>query len=640
MPPSWIGAQAGARGGSSVARSVRLRSASGLLIGTIALSVLALLWRFAAEPIEHGYTRYAGLAAEMLRSGDWAVMRAAGQLYLNKPPLYVWLIAGPMSVLGRTSAFAQHAPDVLAFALTLGFTWAFARRWFGAGTAGPSAALVVASSVGFSFLTRGKRIDPLLTAWLTGSFYFAWRALEATATRREQLGGMLASQLLLALAALTKGPLAFALWAAVIVPYALWRRRGAQLVSRASLAGLALALALVALWPALIVHELGVGGVVAGLSQAELARRVGSVLYYAGELPVQWLPWSLLLPAIGWLLWTARRSETATESAALAFASFWLAGVLLPLHLTHLKHYRYALPAFPALALLVVALWHHPAAARLRERGRWAEWLRTGPVALLLATAALAALLAPLALALRPEWRGAAPWAALPLAGAGLAGLSGLARLWRAADPRGAFERAVVAVALAAIAADGAFVHAITHDARSAEMRQALAPLVRGEPALGYRLTIGAWSRILLVSGVSLDSCSASDQVVSWLRAVPGGEGWVVTSRKARKRLPKEPGFTVQHEPVEQAGLLLIAVADPARAPVALPPQRPAPGSPRSRSSPPSPQAAVLSASRLASRPRRRRRRASAASPSTPGSCSTATPRSSRAPSPRPRASG
>jgi 4-amino-4-deoxy-L-arabinose transferase-like glycosyltransferase len=140
---------------------VRLRTASGLLIATLALSSLALLWRFAAEPIEHGYTRYAGLAAEMLRSGDWIVMRAAGQLYLNKPPLYVWLIAAPMSLLGRTSALAQHAPDVLAFPLTLGFTWAFARRWFGSSRAGLSAALVLASSVGFSFLTRGKRIDPL-----------------------------------------------------------------------------------------------------------------------------------------------------------------------------------------------------------------------------------------------------------------------------------------------------------------------------------------------------------------------------------------------------------------------------------------------------------------------------------------------
>jgi 4-amino-4-deoxy-L-arabinose transferase-like glycosyltransferase len=66
------------------------------LLAALAASALALLWRFQAEPFHHGYTRYAGLAAEMLRSGDWLVMRAAGHPYFNKPPLYAWLIAAPM----------------------------------------------------------------------------------------------------------------------------------------------------------------------------------------------------------------------------------------------------------------------------------------------------------------------------------------------------------------------------------------------------------------------------------------------------------------------------------------------------------------------------------------------------------------
>jgi len=532
----------------------------------LALSALSLLWRFSVEPFEYGYTRYAGLAAEMLRSGDWVVMRAGGHLYLSKPPLYVWLIAAPMALLGRTSSFAQHVPDVLAIGFSLGFTWAFARHWFGGRSAGPCAALVLATSVGFAFLARGKRIDPLFTAWLTGSLYFAWRAFEASVSRRERICATLGSYLLLVLAVLTKGPLALALYALVIVPYAIWQRRIRQLASREGLGGLALLLVGVGIWPALVIRELGFAEVLAHLSEVQISR-LGSPLYYAGQLPYHLLPWSAFLPALVLSLWAARPLRGSTPPTSLAFALCWVAGVLLPLQFSHHKHYRYALPVFPVFALGVVALWHSRAAAGLRASGgAWGHWLATVPLLLLLVAAAIAAVGVPFALALHPEWLEFAPCVAPPLAGAGLVGFLGLRRFVRTRDARCTLERALVAVSLAFVAADGAFTRFAANPERHAAVLAAFVPVMRGEPALGYRLGLGAWSRVLLVSGIGVESCSSAKEAISWLHAVPGGEGWILTSRKASGRILRNPGFAVGGEPIERAGVTLIRVSDPARA--------------------------------------------------------------------------
>lgn len=59
--------------------------ASVLLPAALALSVLVLLWRLFVEPFDHGYTRYASIAAEMIRSGDWIVQATTGSCTSTSP---------------------------------------------------------------------------------------------------------------------------------------------------------------------------------------------------------------------------------------------------------------------------------------------------------------------------------------------------------------------------------------------------------------------------------------------------------------------------------------------------------------------------------------------------------------------------
>jgi hypothetical protein len=44
--------------------------------------------------------RFALVAQDMLRSGDWLIPRIGGDLYADKPPLYFWLMAASMAITG------------------------------------------------------------------------------------------------------------------------------------------------------------------------------------------------------------------------------------------------------------------------------------------------------------------------------------------------------------------------------------------------------------------------------------------------------------------------------------------------------------------------------------------------------------
>jgi hypothetical protein len=44
--------------------------------------------------------RFALVARDMLRSGDWLIPRVGGNLYGDKPPVFFWLMAAAMGVTG------------------------------------------------------------------------------------------------------------------------------------------------------------------------------------------------------------------------------------------------------------------------------------------------------------------------------------------------------------------------------------------------------------------------------------------------------------------------------------------------------------------------------------------------------------
>ena len=90
-------------------------------VASLGFAVAALALRLSVESLDHGYTRYATIAWEMVRSGDWIAPHLDDRLYVDKPPLSIWLIALPMALAKTTASFAQHTPNLVALVLSVFF---------------------------------------------------------------------------------------------------------------------------------------------------------------------------------------------------------------------------------------------------------------------------------------------------------------------------------------------------------------------------------------------------------------------------------------------------------------------------------------------------------------------------------------
>lgn len=90
------------------------------------LLTVILFFNLSGRTLEnHDYLRYAEVAREMIRSGDWLVLRYNGAIYIHKPPLAIWLIALPAVLKGCVTPFIARLPSAM-FALLGGiivFFW-------------------------------------------------------------------------------------------------------------------------------------------------------------------------------------------------------------------------------------------------------------------------------------------------------------------------------------------------------------------------------------------------------------------------------------------------------------------------------------------------------------------------------------
>jgi len=334
--------------------------------------------------------RYAQVAREAYESGSLIVMHLCGELYPDKPPLVYWL-AGLCGSLANWSEFAMRLPSLLATAGTAWISMRLARRFFGE----LEAAWVVLFFLGTVMVTEiGGRLqlDPVLTFLCFGALDLLVRDEE-----RVPAGRALAAGLLLGLAALAKGPVAwthvgFALLGFALLPAALRR------TPRLSLAGwLALvggAILPVAGWAALAIqHEPAL------LKPLLFGQHVGRITagtqhrgplwnHITGMTPLL-LPWTFLVLAGLGLAWREFRAARAAPLANpwLVRLAGWFALEFAFFSIIPVKRDLYLLPLYPVAALLAARC-----QAEFLRRGRSAAWVACAPaVVLLLAGAILVA---------------------------------------------------------------------------------------------------------------------------------------------------------------------------------------------------------------------------------------------------------
>lgn len=358
-------------------------------------------WIFLAPAVASAWTRglwapdeprYAQVAREIFERGDFLVMHLCGDVYPDKPPLLFW-IAGLLGSLSEWSVPVMRLVSVASIAATAAFTAGLARRWWGPAEA-RWAPIVLLSFAMLSEIGGRLQIDPLLTAGCTGALYFVDRARGRSRSIELWIAG-----LLVGLAALAKGPVAFVDVGLVLVAW-LWivdRRRPevrfahwAPAVALALLPVLGWAVAAAVREPALA-RELFYGQHLDRVIESE-TRHPGPPWKNLLRMPLLLLPWTP--PVVAGLVraWRQRPfgrravgRHAGLRDVGLLRAATWFAVLFLFFSAIPPKRDLYLLPAYPAAAL-VAARWLTLCSSE--RSGAWAA--RVGAALLLVLGVAVA----------------------------------------------------------------------------------------------------------------------------------------------------------------------------------------------------------------------------------------------------------
>lgn len=184
------------------------------LVVLLALACALFLGNLRAPLLEPTEARYAEIPRQMLLQGNWLVPTLHGEPYLDKPPLFYWLVMAAYQVGGVSDRMARVVPGI-AGVLTVLVAWGWLRVRAGP-RAGWLAAFLLLTSVRFLHYERMLAMDSVLCLLVVGGIACLDLACSRGSLRR---GWWLAAMLMVGLALLTKGFVAMPL---VLGPACLW----------------------------------------------------------------------------------------------------------------------------------------------------------------------------------------------------------------------------------------------------------------------------------------------------------------------------------------------------------------------------------------------------------------------------------
>jgi hypothetical protein len=279
----------------------------------------------------------------------------------TKPPLYNWVAAGISLVYGDVTELTIRLPSVLCgFAVVL-LTFLIGEMLI-SGRVGLFGGFVLVSNHHFVTLACTARTDMMLCLLISLALLFFLYAYHEPAGKGRNFYVLMAF-LCLGFGTLTKGPVAPALVAAVVVIFLLFKKDFKWLRTVPLVRGAAIVLLITLTWFILALRE---GGreffeivvldesVNRFLGIGRRADKTRPFYYLAGHFFGKFLPWSFFVPTAVIRYWKADDSEEKTK---LLLPFVWLFGVLIFFSISKGKRTDYILPMYPAASLIVAWLW-------------------------------------------------------------------------------------------------------------------------------------------------------------------------------------------------------------------------------------------------------------------------------------------
>ena len=333
----------------------------------LALVALALILVGAGfgirQPLNVDEERFLGVALEMLHSGSWLIPHRAGEIYGDKPPLFMWTVAFFTWLTGSPS-LALFIPGLLSAATATAVLYDLGRRLWCRRVGRIAALLFLATYQTYSILRTGQ-IDSFLCLWVALGFYGMVRHL----LLGPAWGWFYVACLAMGLGIISKG-VGF-LPALMLVPYAYAVRKGWPGVAvmpgqgRRWATGFLVLLAGCAVWvvPLLATVWLKGGADEVAYLKEILFHQTGGryasawdhrepFWYFLTVIPQYWLPLVLALP---WLV-PAWRRQLRKHDARIVLLLGWVVLVVLFFCLSTGKRKIYIFPALPGLVLAAAPL--------------------------------------------------------------------------------------------------------------------------------------------------------------------------------------------------------------------------------------------------------------------------------------------
>ena len=132
---------------------------------------------------------YAQVAKNIVNTGEYLVQTwMPGKLWFEKPPLYMWAMAGFMRVLGVSEWMSRLPSAISGFSIVLA-VYFFAKKRLGKSSAF-IAALALLTTVHFLYYSRAAMIDIMVTLFVTSALFLYYVARHSNRTYLWALSGL------------------------------------------------------------------------------------------------------------------------------------------------------------------------------------------------------------------------------------------------------------------------------------------------------------------------------------------------------------------------------------------------------------------------------------------------------------------
>lgn len=359
------------RAATAAAAATHVQWAEAVLL--LAVGVPVLFWGLGLSFLDPDEGLYADVARAMAVGWDFVVPRFNGLPYLEKPPLYFWLGAAALAA-GIPAEWALRGWSALAALASALLAWRIGRRLYGP-EAGVLAGLVLVTTVGWVLYVRKASVDFVFVAALTLAL---WGFLRDTEPGRAGAARFLFLYVGAALALLAKGLIGL-VFPVLIVAVTLLVVRDLRVGDLGLGRGVAIVAVLALPWHVAVAWR-DPGLLWFYLVDNQILRFLDRRGVVEDDVPMTTL--GFLVVTFVWLfpwgVFALARPRAAAGTPAARWRPLlviWAVVVIGFFALSRSKLEYYALPAFPALAVLIGAAWTSG-----RDVGRWV-WVGLAGVA-------------------------------------------------------------------------------------------------------------------------------------------------------------------------------------------------------------------------------------------------------------------